>query len=142
MKRMSVTAAAAALALLLPAGAQAQVEDWGVDNLTTPAGARCSDLARVEEANRASAIYYIAGYCNGQRDATTMATVGENEEGGEALAGSLAPEVGEDRPEPEATTASASGILPNVSAEEVLLACAGSPDSRIATIIKAHGGVE
>jgi hypothetical protein len=133
---------ASAVAVLLSTGAQAQVEDSGVDNLTTPASARCSDLARVEEANRESAIYYVAGYYNGQRDATTIATVGENEEGGEALAGSVAPEVSEDKPEPEAATASPRGILPNVSAEEVLLACAASPDSAITTIIKAHGGVE
>lgn len=73
-----MTSPASALALvagLLAAGpAAAQVAS--IDSRNSPASLRCSALGQIDEAERPAAVYFMAGYSSGERDATAFATVG------------------------------------------------------------------
>ena len=123
---------AAAIAVLVSSSAFAQQDDSGADNLNAPNDLRCSGLAEMDEGSRAFAIYYIAGYHNGVRDAETIAVVGESAE----TAGDTQPA---ESSQPEGAAGPA-GILPQLPLEAILSACAQSPDSRIADIVTAHAG--
>lgn len=162
-----MTSPATALAIvagLLAAGpAVAQVAS--IDSRNSPAALRCSALAQIDEAERPAAIYFMAGYSSGERDATAFATVGPTDalgsdvpEGGtEPAPAGTAEGTGEQSEEStedpiaaaEEAMAAITGptggppaaVLPTVPVEAVLEACAQSPDSRIIDIIIAQGAL-
>jgi len=154
---MRTISCATALALfgLLPAQAFAQADDSGADTLNPVASMRCSALGELDDAGRVTALYYLAGYADGERDAMTFATVGTSTEAasGSAAAQPAAPPA-EAQPAPDASGGQSQGqaaappasrrpaVLPMLSEQEILAACAQSPDSRIVDIITAHGGAE
>lgn len=97
----------------------------------SPSSLRCSALEDLDEAARSSAIHYLAGYNDGERDAMSFATVTP---GSENAAGA---ETSEDTPATPGGPPAA--ILPTLAVDAVLAACAQSPDSRIVDIITAQG---
>jgi hypothetical protein len=126
----------AGLAILLAAPALGQQDDSGADNLDGPASHRCSALADMDEARQTTMIYYLAGYYDGQRDATTIATVGQSAE----TAGETPTADGQEQPAEGATPSPTTGAVPELAMEAILSACAQSPDSRIVDIVTAHAG--
>lgn len=155
MEKLAWVIAAAALGVLQSGAAFAQTDGLGTASRNSPASLRCSALADIEEAERAAAIYFLAGYNSGERDAMTFATVGIGEApaaGTDAGAGAATPEqqtAAEAEPQAggEAATGGApanaggppAAMLPTIDADAILAACAQSPDSRIVDIITAQG---
>ncbi len=158
----SPATALAIVAFLLAAGpAAAQVAS--IDSRNSPSALRCSALAQIDEAERPAAIYFMAGYSSGERDATAFGTVGAADvlgsdlpEGGtEQAADGTAEGTGEQSEQAaedpvaaadEAMTAITgptggppAAVLPTVPVEAVLEACGQSPDSRIIDILIAQG---
>lgn len=145
-----VRTAAAVLGMLQPNAALAQTDGLGTASRNSPASLRCSALADIEETERAAAIYFLAGYNSGERDAMTFAIVGIGEEPAAASAttpqqqttAETEPQAGGEAATGDAT-ANAGGppaaMLPTIDADAILAACAQSPDSRIVDIITAQG---
>jgi hypothetical protein len=133
------SALAAVLACVVAAPVMAQLDDSGADVLNGPASARCSALADMDETERITTVFYIAGYYDGQRDAMTIATVGESAEGSARTGAQNQPELAES--DAQSATSSVDTVSrPDLAIDTILTACAQSPDSRIADIITAHSG--
>ncbi|HEV7275156.1 MAG TPA: HdeA/HdeB family chaperone [Devosiaceae bacterium] len=155
-----MTSPASALAIvagLLAAGPAAAQVGATIDSRNSPSALRCSALAELNEAERPAAIYFLAGYASGERDATAFATVGPTdtlgidtpEEGSGANdagvqqpdAPALTPEEDEQFTDAGPTGGPPAAILPTVPVEAVLAACGQSPDSRIIDMIITQSAV-
>ena len=147
-RRTIVCGCLLAVALSGTAPAMAQNENGGAESTVGVAGMRCSELATLDAAAQPGAIYYIAGYADGQRDATTFATVGGDESASEPADQSresagegIAAETNAAEAELAAEESPvATGLVPTLSVEQIAAACAQSPDSRVADIITSQGG--
>lgn len=162
----SPVSALAIVAGLLAAGpVVAQVAS--IDSRNSPAALRCSALGQIDEAERPAAIYFMAGYSSGERDATAFASPTEtlgadvSPDGTEQAADGAAEGAGAaeqpaeptddaatEQPAEDAAAAISAltggppaAVLPTVPVEAVLAACAQSPDSRIIDIIVAQGAL-
>lgn len=123
MKRLLPALLLAAMGVLPVGAALGQSTETGVARRDGPASLRCSALEQISEAERPYAVYFLAGYSDGERDAMTVGGVGA--EGAEiALPTAGGPPA---------------AILPVIAVEAVLATCAQSPDSRIVDIIVAQG---
>jgi hypothetical protein len=163
MKKLAFTLAALACGLMPTGAAFAQSDDSALDTRDSPAGVRCSALGELPEADRAAAVYYLAGYNDGERDAMTFATVGTGAEvaaepatdsAGQPAAGEAQPQQQEAPPADQteggnaaavdapAVGAEAAPMLPTVAVDAIIAACAQSPDSRVVDIITAQGTTE
>jgi hypothetical protein len=134
------SALAAILACVVAAPVMAQLDDSGADVLNGPASARCSALADMSESERITTVFYIAGYYDGQRDAMTIATVGESAEGSPVTGAQDQPEPAESDASSTMSSVDTATNTPDLAIDTILTACAQSPDSRIADIITAHLG--
>ena len=76
---MSTPLSALAIVAGLLAAGPAAAQVASIDSRNSPAALRCSALGQIEEAERPAAIYFMAGYSSGERDATAFATVGPTE---------------------------------------------------------------
>lgn len=95
MRKILLITSVLALGLLLSGTSFAQPDDSGADNLDSPAALRCSGLGGLEQGAQGTAIYFIAGYYLAQRDATTIATVGQSDETAGETATEEAPQEGD-----------------------------------------------
>lgn len=163
MKNPMPALAAMALGTLWAGPALAQA-DAGSENRANPSGLRCSALGDLDEAERTTAVYYLAGYSNGERDAMSFATPDRSaveqpaaESTGREAAqqqqpqessppqeqqqseGTVSPEAAVEKP--RRTGGPPVAVLPTIPAEAIIAACAQSPDSRIVDIITAQGAL-
>jgi hypothetical protein len=134
------SAVAAMFACVVAGPVMAQLDDSGADNLNGSDSARCSALADLSEADRITTVFYIAGYYDGQRDAMTIATVGESAEGSARTEAQDQPAPTESDAPSAVSSADTATNRPDLAIDAILAACAQSPDSRIADIITAHLG--
>lgn len=166
MKNPMPALAAVALDMLWAGPALAQA-DMGVGSGASPAGLRCSALADLEEAERTTAVYFLAGYSNGERDAMSFGTMGQpavkqpaaestegeaaqqqqsqeqqqqQPQGRQQAEGAALPEAAVEQP--RRTGGPPVAVLPTIPVEAIIAACAQSPDSRTVDIITAQRAMD